>query len=87
MAEKLHVFDKLYRRASNYFWTERMRRAFSFSSMYREFGPSRKPLSQDSVSDIEVDTFLILSTRTVGMSPYDSPATYNLLQYTELAQG
>lgn len=36
MAEKLHVFDKLYRRASNYFWTERMRRAFSFSSMYRE---------------------------------------------------
>ncbi|KAK9895670.1 phytoene desaturase, partial [Cystobasidium minutum MCA 4210] len=57
MAEKLHVFDKLYRRASNYFWTERMRRAFSFSSMY------------------------------LGMSPYDSPATYNLLQYTELAQG
>lgn len=37
--------------------------------------------------DIEVDTLIILSMRTVGMSPYDSPATYNLLQYTELAQG
>jgi phytoene desaturase (3,4-didehydrolycopene-forming) len=57
MAEKLHVFDKLYRRAANHFWTERLRRAFTFSSMY------------------------------LGMSPYDSPATYNLLQYTELAQG
>lgn len=57
MAEKLHVFDGLYRRAANHFWSERLRRAFTFSSMY------------------------------LGMSPYDSPATYNLLQYTELAQG
>ncbi|MBW0460951.1 hypothetical protein O181_000666 [Austropuccinia psidii MF-1] len=56
-AFKLHVFDKLHRRASNYFWTERLRRAFTFSSMY------------------------------LGMSPYYAPATYNLLQYTELAQG
>jgi hypothetical protein len=24
---------------------------------------------------------------SVGMSPYRAPATYNLLQYTELAQG
>ncbi|GAA97688.1 hypothetical protein E5Q_04366 [Mixia osmundae IAM 14324] len=57
MAIKLHVFDNLYRRASNYFWTDRLRRAFTFSSMY------------------------------LGMSPFNAPATYNLLQYTELAQG
>ncbi|KAH9817696.1 hypothetical protein DFH28DRAFT_1081292 [Melampsora americana] len=56
-AMKIHVFDNLHRRASNYFWTERLRRAFTFSSMY------------------------------LGMSPYNAPATYNLLQYTELAQG
>lgn len=56
-AIKIHVFDKLHRRARNYFWTDRLRRAFTFSSMY------------------------------LGMSPYDAPATYNLLQYTELAQG
>lgn len=57
MAFKIHVFDKLHVRASSYFWSERLRRAFTFSSMY------------------------------LGMSPYDAPATYNLLQYTELAQG
>ncbi|KAH9819032.1 hypothetical protein DFH28DRAFT_1093728 [Melampsora americana] len=57
LAIKLHVFDKQFRRASSYFWTERLRRAFTFSSMY------------------------------LGMSPYNAPATYNLLQYTELAQG
>ncbi|WAQ87517.1 hypothetical protein PtA15_8A421 [Puccinia triticina] len=57
MALKIHVFDKLHRRARDYFWSERLRRAFTFSSMY------------------------------LGMSPYRAPATYNLLQYTELAQG
>lgn len=57
MALRIHVFDRLHRRASNYFHTERLRRAFTFSSMY------------------------------LGMSPYKAPATYNLLQYTELAQG
>ncbi|KAG0147735.1 hypothetical protein CROQUDRAFT_655727 [Cronartium quercuum f. sp. fusiforme G11] len=57
MALKIHVFDKLHRRASNYFWSDRLRRAFTFSSMY------------------------------LGMSPYNAPATYNLLQYTEIAQG
>jgi len=57
MVEKLHVFNGLYRQASNYFYSDRLRRAFTFSSMY------------------------------LGMSPYNAPATYNLLQYTELAQG
>lgn len=57
MALKIHVFDKLHRRARDYFWSDRLRRAFTFSSMY------------------------------LGMSPYNAPATYNLLQYTELAQG
>ncbi|KAH9453001.1 hypothetical protein MJO29_008002 [Puccinia striiformis f. sp. tritici] len=57
MALKIHVFDKLHRRARDYFWSERLRRAFTFSSMY------------------------------LGMSPYRAPATYNLLQYAELAQG
>jgi len=57
MALKIHVLDKLHRRARDYFWSDRLRRAFTFSSMY------------------------------LGMSPYRAPATYNLLQYTELAQG
>jgi phytoene desaturase (3,4-didehydrolycopene-forming) len=53
----LHPFDSLYSRASRYFWTERLRRVFTFGSMY------------------------------MGMSPYDAPGTYSLLQYTELAEG
>jgi len=56
-ALKLHVFDKIYTRASRYFWSERLRRAFTFQTMY------------------------------MGMSPFDAPATYNLLQYTEIAEG
>lgn len=80
MAEKLHVFDRLYRRAANHFWTERMRRAFTFSAMYREC-----TLDLRIVNSIltKRSSFIL----TVGMSPYDSPATYNLLQYTEIAQG
>ncbi|KZF20460.1 phytoene desaturase [Xylona heveae TC161] len=53
----LHVLQSIYTRASKYFWTERLRRAFTFSSMY------------------------------LGMSPFDAPGTYSLLQYTELAEG
>ena len=53
----LHPFESIYYRASKYFWTERLRRAFTFGSMY------------------------------MGMSPYDAPGTYSLLQYTELAEG
>eukprot|EP01117_Protostelium_nocturnum_P003795 TRINITY_DN15057_c0_g1_i1.p1 TRINITY_DN15057_c0_g1~~TRINITY_DN15057_c0_g1_i1.p1 ORF type:complete len:554 (+),score=152.61 TRINITY_DN15057_c0_g1_i1:122-1783(+) len=56
-AFRLHVLDKVYNRACRYFWTDRLRRAFTFQSMY------------------------------MGMSPYDAPATYNLLQYTEIAEG
>ncbi|KAI9740074.1 MAG: hypothetical protein M1818_004825 [Claussenomyces sp. TS43310] len=54
---KLHAFESIYSRASRYFFTERLRRAFTFSSMY------------------------------MGMSPFDAPGTYSLLQYTELAEG
>lgn len=53
----LHPFESIWARASRYFHTERLRRAFTFGSMY------------------------------MGMSPFDAPATYSLLQYTELAEG
>lgn len=53
----LHPFESIWTRASRYFWTERMRRVFTFGSMY------------------------------MGMSPFDAPGTYSLLQYTELAEG
>jgi len=53
----LHPFESIYGRASRYFWTERLRRVFTFASMY------------------------------MGMSPFDAPGTYSLLQYTELAEG
>ena len=53
----LHPFESIYSRASKYFWTERLRRIFTFGSMY------------------------------MGMSPFDAPGTYSLLQYTELAEG
>ncbi|KAH8719387.1 hypothetical protein GQ44DRAFT_775312 [Phaeosphaeriaceae sp. PMI808] len=54
---ELHPFESVYRRASLYFYTERLRRVFTFASMY------------------------------MGMSPFDAPGTYSLLQYTELAEG
>lgn len=54
---ELHPFESIYYRASKYFRTERLRRVFTFGSMY------------------------------MGMSPYDAPGTYSLLQYTELAEG
>jgi phytoene desaturase (3,4-didehydrolycopene-forming) len=54
---ELHPFESIYYRASKYFWTERLRRVFTFASMY------------------------------MGMSPFDAPGTYSLLQYTELAEG
>lgn len=53
----LHPFESIYSRATNYFRTERLRRVFTFASMY------------------------------MGMSPFDAPGTYSLLQYTELAEG
>lgn len=56
-AFNLHVLNKIYSRASHYFKTDRLRRAFTFQTMY------------------------------MGMSPFDAPATYNLLQYTEMAEG
>jgi phytoene desaturase (3,4-didehydrolycopene-forming) len=54
---RLHPFESIYSRASRYFWTERLRRVFTFGSMY------------------------------MGMSPFDAPGTYSLLQYTELTEG
>ncbi|ORY35350.1 hypothetical protein BCR39DRAFT_508926 [Naematelia encephala] len=54
---KLHPFGSLYGRCARYFKTERMRRAFSFGSMY------------------------------LGSSPFDSPGTYTLLQWTETCEG
>jgi phytoene desaturase (3,4-didehydrolycopene-forming) len=54
---QLHPFQSVYSRASKYFHSERLRRAFTFGSMY------------------------------MGMSPFDAPGTYSLLQYTELTEG
>lgn len=54
---RLHPLHTIWGRASGYFWTERLRRVFTFATMY------------------------------MGMSPFDAPATYSLLQYTELAEG
>ncbi|KAI9300496.1 phytoene dehydrogenase [Cunninghamella echinulata] len=54
---RLHLFDKIYNRASKFFMTKKMRMAFTFQTMY------------------------------MGMSPYDAPAVYSLLQYTEFAEG
>lgn len=56
-ALRLHIWDKMYRRATTYFKSDKMRKAFTFAAMY------------------------------MGMSPFDSPATYSLLQYTEIAEG
>ena len=53
----MHAFEPIWSRASIYFHTERLRRAFTFGSMY------------------------------MGMSPFEAPGTYSLLQYTELAEG
>lgn len=53
----LHPLESIWSRASRYFWTERLRRVFTFATMY------------------------------MGMSPFDAPATYSLLQYTEYAEG
>lgn len=53
----LHPLESIYSRAAKYFYTERLRRVFTFGSMY------------------------------MGMSPFDAPGTYSLLQYTELAEG
>lgn len=54
---RLHPFESIWSRASRFFWTERLRRVFTFGSMY------------------------------MGMSPFEAPGTYSLLQYTELAEG
>lgn len=53
----LHPFESIYDRASKYFRTDRLRRVFTFASMY------------------------------MGMSPFNAPGTYSLLQYTELSEG
>ncbi|KAI1212723.1 phytoene desaturase [Annulohypoxylon truncatum] len=54
---KIHPLHSIWGRAGKYFWTERLRRVFTFATMY------------------------------MGMSPFDAPATYSLLQYSELAEG
>ncbi|KAI1448945.1 phytoene desaturase [Annulohypoxylon stygium] len=54
---KIHPLHSIWGRAGKYFWTERLRRVFTFATMY------------------------------MGMSPFEAPATYSLLQYSELAEG
>lgn len=57
LALKFHPFESIYSRASRYFRTDRLRRVFTFATMY------------------------------MGMSPFDAPSTYSLLQYTEATEG
>ncbi|KAK7743994.1 phytoene dehydrogenase AL-1 [Diatrype stigma] len=54
---RIHPLHSIWGRAAKYFWSERLRRVFTFATMY------------------------------MGMSPFEAPATYSLLQYTELAEG
>lgn len=54
---EMHPFESIWTRAGRYFHTERLRRVFTFATMY------------------------------MGMSPFDAPATYSLLQYAEFAEG
>ncbi|KAF4594779.1 phytoene dehydrogenase [Ophiocordyceps camponoti-floridani] len=54
---KMHPFESNHHRVSRYFKSDKMRRVFTFASMY------------------------------LGMSPFDAPGTYSLLQYTELMHG
>lgn len=54
---EMHPFESIWARSGRYFYTERLRRVFTFATMY------------------------------MGMSPFDAPATYSLLQYTEFAEG
>ncbi|KAB5560125.1 hypothetical protein GE09DRAFT_79569 [Coniochaeta sp. 2T2.1] len=54
---RLHPLESIWSRTTRYFWTERLRRVFTFATMY------------------------------MGMSPFEAPSTYSLLQYTELAEG
>lgn len=53
----LHPFQSIWTRACKHFKTDRLRRAFTFGSMY------------------------------MGMSPFEAPGTYSLLQYTECVEG
>ncbi|KAF2669848.1 phytoene desaturase [Microthyrium microscopicum] len=53
----LHPFESIWSRACRHFKTDRLRRAFTFASMY------------------------------MGMSPFEAPGTYSLLQYTECVEG
>ncbi|KAJ3123711.1 hypothetical protein HK098_001689 [Nowakowskiella sp. JEL0407] len=54
---KLHVFGNCFASVKKFFKNEKLRRAFTFQSMY------------------------------LGMNPFEAPATYNLLQFTEFAEG
>lgn len=40
---KLHPFTSIYSRASRYFWTDRLRRVFTFGSMYMGMSPMASP--------------------------------------------
>jgi phytoene desaturase (3,4-didehydrolycopene-forming) len=39
----LHPFESIYNRAARYFWTERLRRVFTFGSMYMGMSPFDAP--------------------------------------------
>ncbi|KAK5289747.1 ATP-binding cassette transporter CGR1 [Cryomyces antarcticus] len=50
----LHPFESIYSRASKYFWTERLRRIFTFGSMYMGMSPFDAPETYSSLQYTEL---------------------------------
>jgi phytoene desaturase (3,4-didehydrolycopene-forming) len=73
--------QSIWSRVSRFFETERLRRAFSFSSMY--MGMSFVSLLLPFLLCLpatQADNPLTLDSRR----PFEAPGTYSLLQYTEV---
>lgn len=96
----MSVTSTQYTRATKYFKTERMRRAFTFAAMYLvrpfrvlsrlicEGGPCCGAFlwPEPALSRRRAELTLV-SPFAQGMSPFDALGAYNLLQYTEHCEG
>jgi phytoene desaturase (3,4-didehydrolycopene-forming) len=77
----MSVTQTQYTRATKYFKTERMRRAFTFAAMYLVSLLPRRLLPQTG------EAHRSPCALRQGMSPFDALGAYNLLQYTEHCEG
>jgi phytoene desaturase (3,4-didehydrolycopene-forming) len=77
----MSVTQTQYTRATKYFKTERMRRAFTFAAMYLVSLFPRRLLPQTG------EAHRSPCALRQGMSPFDALGAYNLLQYTEHCEG